>query len=138
MPLETQIEVPAVEERVIVASLAAVARGAREADRPAPSAERTEALYRALIEAAKAVQREQLARPADPQRGIFDLSADLRPALLRIGEHIAAIVVRLQAEDLDGDAVRAATAEALGAHHLDDARLGAIALAIADLTQPPD
>jgi hypothetical protein len=85
-----------------------VARHARAAGAPPPEPARVRALYRAQIEAAVALQERTLAGPAAPGRR-FDLRAELRPALLRLGDRIAWLLVRL-----DRPPARAALAEAVG------------------------
>jgi cyclohexadienyl dehydratase len=84
------VEVPEVEARVIAASRRSVRREADAAGRNAPAAARSDAVYRAFIEAAKAVQR---ATPAEYPASL-ELDA-IRPALLRIGDKLAFLLVRL-------------------------------------------
>lgn len=84
------IEAREVESRVIAAGRRAVRREAEAANRPPPPDARTEAVYRAFIEAAKAVQR------ATPEDAPVTLELDaIRPALLRIGDKLAFLLVRL-------------------------------------------
>ncbi|MCZ6463089.1 MAG: transporter substrate-binding domain-containing protein [Proteobacteria bacterium] len=101
-----------VEERVIRSAVAGVRR-AEVGTNAAPLAEEAvERLFRSLIDAAVAVQHATLATPADPGRQPLDLQEQIRPALLRIGERIAALLVRLPAR-LDADRVRQSAAREL-------------------------
>jgi len=131
------IEAPSVETRVLAAAEAAVhaaaiekARDGSDARPPSPQAVR--ALFRQQIEAAKEIQRSVLARaphagPA-PDPGP-DLERDLRPALLRIGERIAWLLVRLPA-GLDEDRVLRVTRVELADRQLSDERLSGLATAL--------
>ncbi|MGH0036246.1 MAG: transporter substrate-binding domain-containing protein [Myxococcota bacterium] len=84
------IEVPEVEARVIAAGRRSIDREAAALGRNPPAAGRSDAVYRAFIEAAKAVQR---ATP-DETPATLELDA-IRPALLRIGDKLAFLLVRL-------------------------------------------
>jgi len=86
------IEDRAQERRVVAAALAAVEREARAAGRASPPAAATRTFYCALIEAAKDVQRALAATRTDVGTD-WDLQRDLRPALARISERIARLVV---------------------------------------------
>jgi cyclohexadienyl dehydratase len=137
------VEVPEVEMSVLAAGQAAVERAAAELGIAAPEPDRVAALFRALIEAAKKIQREVLSGP--PQLGAgLDLRREIRPALLRIGDRIARLVVLLPGKgagahagpDPDfGDPV-ASIEEELGDRRLDPAHRRAIAEAIRGLTDP--
>lgn len=87
---------PARERRVIEAGLAAVARAAERRGLPVPPDEAVRGFYRAQIEAAKQVQlragRDEAFEPPEPIPSIED---ELRPALIRIGERIAELLVAL-------------------------------------------
>jgi cyclohexadienyl dehydratase len=87
---------PVREKRVIEAGLAAVARAAEAAGVDPPPEEDVRAFYRAQIETAKQVQlrvgRDESYVPEEP---IPSLEDDLRPALIRIGERIATLLVAL-------------------------------------------
>ncbi len=87
------IDVPEREARVIEAGLAAARLEAGRQGRAAPPADEIEAFYRRQIAAAKRVQRAVLAGPPSPVPPP-DLDAELRPALLRIGERIAWLLVQ--------------------------------------------
>jgi hypothetical protein len=95
------------------------------------------ALYRALIEAAKQVQRTALKDPDyEPPDAVPDVDNVLRPALLRIGEKVARLVVALPA-GLRRDEVRAAAVDQLRTPHVAPESKRAIADAIAVLSNPP-
>ena len=93
------VEVPEREVRVIAAALGQVretesANGVEESQRlPAPAVRQ---FFTAQIEAAKAIQRAVLAEPAPAgEEPPVSLEDSLRPALLRIGDRIARLIVRL-------------------------------------------
>lgn len=94
------IAAPARERKVLAATLAAVREAAAAAGRPAPAADAVNAFTQAQMDAAKAVQmaavRDEEFAPPD---ALPDLDTELRPALLRIGERIAALIIALP-EDL--------------------------------------
>ena len=111
------VEVPDREERVLEAAWAATERAAADAGRAPPPEAAVRALFRAQIEAAKAIQRATLARPP-AHSAPASLEHELRPALLRLGERIAGLVVELEATP-------AAATDALAARILDLPGLGA-------------
>lgn len=87
------VEVPEREQIVIDAGVRAAARAAKAAGMPPLDPAEVAGFYRAQIEASKALQREVLAGPAtrgEPP----DLANEIRPALLRVGEKIAWLLVR--------------------------------------------
>ena len=120
---------PPREKRVIEAGIAAVARAAEASGRPAPPEEAVRAFYRAQIEAAKQVQlragRDESFVPQDP---IPDLKGELRPALIRIGERIAALLVALP-EGLSEGHVARVVRDGLRSPWLDEREEGKLALA---------
>lgn len=123
------------EARVLEAAQAGAARRAREAGVPALDPARVRVFYRAQIEAAVAVQERVLAaRDTAPDGEGFDLQLQLRPALLRLGERIAWLLVRQDAVPERLALRRILRAElaglGLGAAHADP-----IADAIVDLAQ---
>lgn len=135
------IEVPEREERVIQAGSLRTQQVAAELGIAAPDAAAVRALFRAQIEAAKAIQRAVLAGPPiveDPP----DLGGELRPALIRIGDRLAGLIVGLPTqpraephnESAHRDAVRTLTRNALAPHGLDEVRIDAIADAVARLS----
>ncbi len=132
------IEVPEVERRVVAAGVAAVAAEAARVDAPAPDATAVAALYRSLIEAAKAVQRVAIAQAPRADTGAgpaLDLESEIRPALLRIGEKIARLVVALSAADPAPDtaAIERDASEALASHRLAPDRVDALVRALVAL-----
>lgn len=137
MPLVAQVkrarglpvEVPERETRVLDAAVAAVGEAAAAAGKATPNEAAVRALYRAQIEAAKAVQRATPAAPSSFAGAVYDLDGELRPALLQIGEKIARLVVALP-RALDCRHVRREARDALRAPHLGDADARALADAI--------
>ncbi len=132
------IEVPEREARVLDAAVDAVraaAQRTQSAARPgsAPAPEAVRALFRAQIEAAKSIQRRVLAGPPAAAEAAPDLDTALRPALIRIGDRIAAGIVRLP-RGLDPSDVRQATRDALRGRSLDPAHVDAIGDALVELT----
>src|SRR5262245_61195678 len=86
------LEAPAREREVQERGIAAAREAAREAGVAAPPDEAVAALFEALIAAAKEVQRASRGGADDEAA---DLEGELRPALLRIGDRIARLAVRL-------------------------------------------
>jgi len=107
------LEVPEREEIVLDAAWQGVLAAAKRRELPPPAEATVRRFFRAQLEAAKQVQRDAVAdrsyEPAPPQP---DLDADLRPALLRIGERIAALLLALP-PGLDATAVRSEAGELL-------------------------
>jgi len=90
------IEVPEREARVIEAAQQAVLRIARARGFLAPQPEVVRSFFEAQIAAAKEIQRDALAEIASPTlREPADLEQELRPALIRIGDQIARLIVEL-------------------------------------------
>jgi chorismate mutase len=130
------VEVPEREARVINAALAQV-RETEEANDIAP-AQRVRAaavreLFAAQIEAAKSIQHAVLRRPRPPgQAPPPALDTVLRPALLRIGERIAWLIVQLP-PGIPDDVIRARSQSqlrglGLAEERIDDLALGLIAV----------
>lgn len=124
------VAVPAREVRVLKAALARVreserALGIPEAQALPPAA--VSEFFVAQIEAAKAIQRRVLAEPRPPNLGPpFSLDEDLRPALLRIGDRIARLLVQLP-QGIDDDEIRERCQGALAGLGLDPGRMDALA-----------
>jgi hypothetical protein len=118
---------------VLEAATVAVERAARRLSLEVPDPARVHRFYRAQIDAAVAVQRAVLMRPAVPELARFDLASQLRPALLRIGARMAGLLVALAQADTDPSVVQAEVERALARHDLSAEHLAAIADAIATL-----
>jgi cyclohexadienyl dehydratase len=120
------VEAPAREEVVITAGLAAAHTAARAAARPAPPEPALRAFFRAQMEAAKAVQRRTLASEPAVGSAAPDLENELRPALLRIGERAARLLVVLPAP-LDCSEVRRRATEEIRSVELEAEQVRALA-----------
>jgi len=81
------------EQRVLTAAVAGVEGAARKRGVEPPETDDVVAFFRTRIERAKQVQRQVLDEPRDPRRPVVDLATTLRPALLRIGDRIAMLLV---------------------------------------------
>jgi cyclohexadienyl dehydratase len=125
------IRVPEREAQVIAAGVAAASRAAQRAGR-APLPESAVAdFYRLLIGAARQVQEQHLAGSASATPPP-DLVTEIRPALLRIGERIAALLVRLP-RGLDPESTAEEALLQLDTPGLSDASKRKIGLALARL-----
>ncbi len=124
------------EVHVIHAALAATRRAAAARELPAPPEEPVRQLFRALIEASKEIQL-RAARDGAPAfaKPVPDLVSELRPALVRIGDRIARLLVILPRE-LGEAALRADAHEALRTQGLNPNFTRQIAEAIARSTSP--
>ena len=83
------------EERVLAAGWKAVRVAAAGLGASPPPRVDVERFYRAQIDAAVAIQRRVLAALPPEGRVHFDLASQLRPALLRIGERMANLLVHV-------------------------------------------
>jgi cyclohexadienyl dehydratase len=126
---------PGQEARVVEAAWGDVVRRAAEAGVPPPERPALEAFQRAQIEAAVALQRAVLARPAAQAGPAFDLETELRPALQRIGERMAFALVRLRGIP-EPEALHAALAAELAPHGLGAPHLEALSAALRALARP--
>jgi len=132
---------PLVDERREAAVLAAALEAVREAEAAAKMEPQPRdlvlAAFRAQIEAAKEVQwaAVQDSRTEHPEV-VPGVDAVLRPALLRIGEKIARLLVALP-KGLDREAVRAAARDQLRTPRLTEKSKLAIADSIAKLSEAP-
>ncbi len=110
------IDVPEREAEVLEAAVAQVRNAARESGRDASSDALTSAIgefFRAQFDAAKQIQLAALRDELIPDEvPLPDVEEELRPALDRIGERIARLVVALP-EDLELDAIRRAALQEL-------------------------
>lgn len=93
-PVEDRVR----EARVLASARASVGRAAKERGVPPPDAAEVTVFFQSRIEEAKRVQREVLAQPADPNRPNADLAEAIRPALIRIGDRIAMLLVAREVE----------------------------------------
>jgi cyclohexadienyl dehydratase len=84
------VRVPAQERAVLETARTDVREAAARLGLPAPDAAATDALFGALLDAAREVQERTLAGPASGAPPV-DLDGTLRPALARISERIAAL-----------------------------------------------
>lgn len=136
--LERPVEDRPRETRVLAAARTAVEAEARRQGVAAPEADAVLALYRAQIEAAKAIQRAWLLRtprdardeggttPAATSEGARqNLETKLRPALIDLGDRIAWLLVVAHAQQAPAPD-RAVVAEALARHALPPASITAI------------
>lgn len=124
------------ETLVIDAGVASVGRAAARGQRPAPPEVAVRAFFRAQIEAAKQVQLSAGRDPGfAPPEQIPDLETELRPALLRIGERLAALLMALP-EGLDASTVRQAAQTELRARWLSDDSRRELADAVAAVSPP--
>ena len=128
------IEAPEREAQVLEAAVAAAQAAAAQAKaEPLPEAP-VRAVFTAQVEAAKQLQARTMRDPAfKPEEPVPDLDGQLRPALLRIGERIAALLVALPA-DLDEQVVDAAARDGLRTSGLSDESRAAIAEALFKLS----
>jgi cyclohexadienyl dehydratase len=128
------IEAPEREAQVLEAAVAAAQAAAAQAKaEPLPEAP-VRAAFTAQVEAAKQLQAQTLRDPVfKPEEPVPDLDGQLRPALLRIGERIAALLVALPA-DLDERAVHTAARDGLRTSGLSPDSVGAIAEAVFKLS----
>lgn len=133
------VEDAAREERVLAAAVTAVETAAERLGRPGPSRIAVLRLYRAQIEAAKAIQRRWIAGQdaraidgsalsAEQARAKARLEQEIRPALLFLGDRIADLVVRV-ADGPDRPGVEALE-QALGGHALPPEQMSALYEAI--------
>jgi len=125
------IEAPAQEQRVVEAALAAVREAAARSGRAAPSEAAVRAFFAAQIDAGKALQTHALEGP--PSGGPpFELDAELRPALARVGARIAGLVVELP-PGTSPEALRRAGDESLALPGLPEAERTRLADSLARL-----
>ncbi len=128
-----KIEDLAQEIRVLDASRRSVHDAAKRAGTKPPPAAAVTSFYRAQIGAAKAIQRRtlngQTQRPAEAS----DLEELLRPALIRIGDRLAQLIVALQ-QRAETTLPAGEVERSLRARELDDDSLDEIRRALAAIT----
>ena len=129
------LEVPEREAVVLEAAVTATRAAAERAGaKPLPE-DAVRALFAAQLEAAKQIQATALRDPKfKPAPPIPDLETQLRPALLRIGEQIAVLLVALPPE-LDEAQLRAAVRDGLRAPRVSPDAVARIGEALAKLAQ---
>jgi cyclohexadienyl dehydratase len=131
------IVIPTREALVLDAAAESVRTAAERQGVTPPVEDAVRKLFVALMEAGKEVQIAALTDPYFTSLEILpNLKAELRPALLRIGERIAQLLVALPA-DLDRAQVIEAAQHELRSAEVSDAATLAIAEAISELTKPP-
>jgi len=129
--------VPEREKLVLERALSDLQAEAKRTGRKAPRDARVRALFEAQFEAARFVQSRAVKDPTyHPEEPLPDLEKELRPALLRIGERSARLLLALP-RGLDAAAVRTAAREELRAPYLDAERRDALADAIARCSATP-
>jgi cyclohexadienyl dehydratase len=128
------IEVPEREAQVLDAALAATRAAAAEAKTSPLPEDPVRAVFSAQLEAAKQVQAQTL-RDASfvAEEPLPDLEKQLRPALLRIGDRIAALLVALP-PDLDERALAAAARNGIRTPRVSTDAVTAIAEALFKLS----
>jgi cyclohexadienyl dehydratase len=132
------IVIPTREALVLDAAAKSVRAAAKRQGVTPPPEDAVRKLFVALMEAGKEVQIAALIDPYFTSLEILpNLRAELRPALLRIGERIAQLLIALPA-DLDRAQIIEAAQRELRSAEVSDAAMLAIAEAISELTTPPD
>jgi cyclohexadienyl dehydratase len=124
------LEDPAQEAKVLEAAVVAVAEASQRTAGTTPSEAAVRAFLRAQIEAAKQVQLASGRDPGyEPPERLPDLESELRPALLRIGQRIAALLLALP-PGLDASAVHQAARRELRSPWLSEPSRSALADAV--------
>jgi len=129
------LEVPERESFVLDAASTAVLEAAHRREAVPPSVLAIRKFFEALMDAAKEVQWKA-SRDASfaPEEPLPDLEGALRPALQRIGERIARLVIELPA-NLDRESVRDAVEDGLRTQRISNASKRAIADTMAALSR---
>lgn len=129
------LEVPEREALVLDAAVAATRAAATRAKVDPLPEDAVRAVFAALFEAAKEVQWQTLRDPSFvAEAPVPDLERQLRPALLRIGERIAALLVSLPPGQGEA-ALRTAARDGLRTPRLSQQAVASIAEAIQKLDQ---
>ncbi len=128
------VDVPERESYVLDAAWRAVVAEAARRDTEPPEEAKVRAFYRAQMEAAKSIQRKVAAKgDGSPPR--YDLERELRPALIRIGDRMARLLVTLRDDPPHGIEIHEWSAlEQLG---VGQAEIDAIREALAALAPKP-
>jgi cyclohexadienyl dehydratase len=128
------LEVPEREAQVLDAALAATRAAAAEAKQAPLPEDAVRAVFTAQLEAAKQLQAQTLRDPSFvPEKPLPDLEKQLRPALLRIGDRIAALLVALPS-DLDEAALSSAARDGIRTPRVSPDASAAIAEALFKLS----
>lgn len=131
------IAAPARERKVLEATVASVRRAAAAWDRPAPRDAAIRAFTQAQMDAAKAVQLAAVRDPDfAPPAALPDLDDELRPALLRIGDRMAALMVVLPA-NLPARSLDTTCRDGLRAAWLHEEERGHLCAALRELSLAP-
>jgi cyclohexadienyl dehydratase len=126
--------VPKREAHVLDAAVESVLAAAEHQGVTPPPQEAVRKLFAAQIEAGKEVQRAALSDPFFTSlETVPDLRTELRPALLRIGERIAQLLIALPA-NLDSAHVIDAARREIRSAQLSDASMLTIAAAISEFS----
>jgi chorismate mutase len=129
--------IPTREALVLDAAVESVRAAAERQGVTLPPKDAVRKLFTAQMEAGKEVQRAALSDPVFTSlESVPNLRTELRPALLRIGERIAQLLIALPA-DLDRARVIEAARRELRSTRVSDASMLAIADAISELTKQP-
>jgi cyclohexadienyl dehydratase len=128
------LEAPEREAKVLDAALAATRAAATEAKAASLPEDAVRAVFTAQLEAAKQVQAQTLRDTSFvAEEPLPDLDKQLRPALLRIGDRIAALLVALP-PDLDERALHAAARDGIRTPRVPPDAVAAIAEALFKLS----
>ena len=130
------VHVPEREEIVIERAVSAARAAAFASGLPGADDAAVEAFFRELMAAAGAIQEAVLAGPAASPGEVPDLDAELRPALLRIGDRIGVLLPRLPAAIAE-DAVDAELASTLDLPGLGPEPRRRLVNALAELASAP-
>ena len=130
------VHVPEREALVIEAAVTRAREAAQRAGLRAPEDAAVAAFMQELIAAARAVQEAVHAGPPAETEDLADLDAELRPALLRIGDRIALLVPRLPARVAE-EAIAAELAATVDLPGLDAERHRRLVRAVVDLAAAP-
>jgi cyclohexadienyl dehydratase len=129
--------IPKREALVLDAAVESVRFAAERRGVTPPPPDSVRKLFSAQLEAGVEVQRAALSDPVLTElESLPNLQTELRPALLRIGDRIAQLLVELPA-DLERTRVAEAAQRELRSARLSDASMFAIVDAITELTQAP-
>ncbi len=132
------VEVPEREARLLAVAVGQAQEAGRREGRPVPEQAALEKFFDALFAASRGIQSAVLAAPAAAPTPPFDLDAELRPALTRQTERIAALLPRLPVR-LSDAAIEGELASSLGSSFpgFGDAERAALAAAIAEVASAP-